>query len=217
MKGVFVGLTTLDSVYLVDRLPAADEKCVARDFAMNAGGPATNAAVTFAYLGGRPCLVSAIGTSPAAALVHADLARHRIRHLELVPEQTAGDPAGGAGGAGQHVGQLPTPHLPVGSRASGLRSQYGPTAAAAAVLRGKASGHPGAGGNGGLVGPGQAGAVGHGAVAGHGGVHGGVHGGGAAAGVIGGGPAGANPAAGYGAGAREARSLCRCRRSWSPP
>ncbi|CUU54441.1 pfkB family carbohydrate kinase [Parafrankia irregularis] len=188
MKGVFVGLTTLDSVYLVDQLPGADEKCVARDFAMNAGGPATNAAVTFAYLGGRPCLVSAIGTSPAAALVHADLARHRIRHLELVPEQTAGDPAGGAGGAGQHLGQVGAPHLPPGTRASGIRAKYGPPATTGAVMRAKVTGtgHPGAVENGGLVVPGQAGSFGRGRAAA---ANTAVTGDGGVAGTVGNGPA----------------------------
>ncbi|WP_018635432.1 PfkB family carbohydrate kinase [Parafrankia elaeagni] len=139
MKGVFVGLTTLDSIYLVDQLPGADEKCVARDFVMNAGGPATNAAVTFAYLGGRACLVSAVGTSPAAALVHDDLARAGVRHIELVPEPGAAgagaDPAAGgygalaapgaAGGAGSHVGRPGRLYKPTAARTSGVRSGRG--------------------------------------------------------------------------------------------
>lgn len=96
MRGAFIGLTTLDSIYLVDRLPAADEKSVARDFTMNAGGPATNAAVTFAYLGGRASLISAIGSSPAASLVRADLARFGVRHVELGVEGVEGAAASGA-------------------------------------------------------------------------------------------------------------------------
>ena len=99
MRGVFIGLTTLDTVYLVDRVPAPDEKTIARDFTICAGGPATGAAVTFAYLGGRACLVSAIGSAPHAALVRADLARHRVRHVELAVEHPlAGSPVGAAAG-----------------------------------------------------------------------------------------------------------------------
>ncbi|ABW15275.1 hypothetical protein Franean1_5931 [Parafrankia sp. EAN1pec] len=203
MKGVFVGLTTLDSVYLVDRLPGADEKCVARDFAMNAGGPATNAAVTFAYLGGRACLVSAIGTSPAAALVHADLARYGVRHIELVPEQS-GDGAAGpygalaaqgvAGPAGQHG----PPGKPTGLRSGGTRSGYGPA--------GPLTGYPHVRGRGG---PGLPGGATHspaGAVkpAGHvhgpvGGAHGGGHGGhGSGPGGGHGGPGGHGAIGGHG-------------------
>ncbi|WP_018501448.1 PfkB family carbohydrate kinase [Parafrankia discariae] len=193
MKGVFVGLTTLDSVYLVDRLPGADEKCVARDFAMNAGGPATNAAVTFAYLGGRACLVSAIGTSPAAALVHADLARYRVRHIELVPEQSGDGTAGPYGalpaqGMAGPSGQHGPPGKPVGPRTGGTRSGYGPTGPLTGYPHMRGRGGPGLPGGAahspaGAVRPaghvlGPAGGAPHSGIGGHGGVGGqGGHGG----------------------------------------
>ncbi|WP_276971814.1 hypothetical protein [Ferrimicrobium acidiphilum] len=55
-SGLFVGLATLDVVGYVDRRPDVDEKVEAADMWTGAGGPATNAAVTFRTLGGtRDC------------------------------------------------------------------------------------------------------------------------------------------------------------------
>ncbi len=47
MKGLFVGLITLDLIYLCDRSPEKNEKIVASEQKIVAGGPATNAAITF--------------------------------------------------------------------------------------------------------------------------------------------------------------------------
>lgn len=81
--GLFVGLTTLDTIYRVDRLPRGDEKIVAREFFVGAGGPATNAALTFRHLGGRVNLVSAIGRGPMADFVRADIMRFGVSHHEM--------------------------------------------------------------------------------------------------------------------------------------
>lgn len=48
--GLFVGLITLDVMYLTPHLPAPNQKIVAQDYAIAAGGPATNAAIAFQYL-----------------------------------------------------------------------------------------------------------------------------------------------------------------------
>ncbi|EIV95636.1 PfkB family carbohydrate kinase [Frankia sp. QA3] len=83
--GLFVGLTTLDTIYLVRRPPEPDEKIVAEDLVVAAGGPATGAAVAFAHLGGRATLVSAVGSGPLAAAAQEDLATLGIRHHDLRP------------------------------------------------------------------------------------------------------------------------------------
>jgi sugar/nucleoside kinase (ribokinase family) len=83
--GLFVGLTTLDTIYLVRHPPGSDEKIVADDLVVAAGGPATGAAVAFAHLGGRATLVSAVGAGPLAAAARADLAALGIRHHDLRP------------------------------------------------------------------------------------------------------------------------------------
>jgi hypothetical protein len=87
--GLFIGLTTLDTIYRVRRPPLADEKIVADDLVTAAGGPATGAAVTFAHLGGRAVLLSAVGAGPLAAAVRADLAAVGVRSLDLRPGEAA--------------------------------------------------------------------------------------------------------------------------------
>ncbi|MEN0069624.1 MAG: PfkB family carbohydrate kinase, partial [Propionicimonas sp.] len=72
--GLFVGLTTLDVIQLVDGLPAADAKTTARQSWLAAGGPAAVAAIAFAALGGRARLLTVIGDGAAAAAARADLA-----------------------------------------------------------------------------------------------------------------------------------------------
>ncbi|MCL3860629.1 PfkB family carbohydrate kinase [Actinotalea sp. K2] len=72
-RGLFVGLATVDVVQRVDRAPGRDEKVVSTRADVAAGGPATNAAVTFAALGGRATLLSVIGGGPLAAVIHGDL------------------------------------------------------------------------------------------------------------------------------------------------
>ena len=59
--GVFVGLTTLDLVLGVAHAPAPDQKVEAHSQDLDVGGPAANAARTFAALGGRARLVTALG------------------------------------------------------------------------------------------------------------------------------------------------------------
>ena len=74
-SAIFAGLTTLDVVQLVERLPAPNEKVAALDFLVAAGGPATNAAVAFAWCGGRPTVVTALPEHDLTALIRADLDR----------------------------------------------------------------------------------------------------------------------------------------------
>ncbi len=83
--GLFVGLTTLDTIYRVERPPLADEKIVAAELVTAAGGPATGAAVAFAHLGGRAVLLSAVGAGPLAQAARADLAVVGVRSLDLRP------------------------------------------------------------------------------------------------------------------------------------
>jgi sugar/nucleoside kinase (ribokinase family) len=85
--GLFVGLTTLDLIYGVPHLPQSNEKQVATDLAIAAGGPATNAAVTFRHLGNRAKLLSAIGQHPLTGLVRADLETQKVELLDLAPER----------------------------------------------------------------------------------------------------------------------------------
>ena len=80
---VLCGLATLDLVQTVERLPAPDEKVVAQELHVAAGGPATNAAVTAAALGVRAVLVTRVGDGPLADAVLADLAQHEVEVRDL--------------------------------------------------------------------------------------------------------------------------------------
>jgi sugar/nucleoside kinase (ribokinase family) len=88
-KGLFVGLTTVDVQYLVVTFPQPDAKTVAAGFSMTAGGPATNAAITFAYLGGQGHLLAAVGQSPFTPLIVAELQRYGVALTDLTPAATA--------------------------------------------------------------------------------------------------------------------------------
>ncbi len=83
--GLFVGLATLDVVQLVDRLPDSNEKTTARKSWLAAGGPAAVAAITFAALGGRARLWTALGHAPAARLAAADLAAAGVDVIDVAP------------------------------------------------------------------------------------------------------------------------------------
>jgi sugar/nucleoside kinase (ribokinase family) len=85
-NGLFIGLSTLDLIYRVERLPQANEKIVALDAAIAAGGPATNAAVAFARLGGNAQLCAAIGQHPNSSLIRSDLMAETVTTLDLTPD-----------------------------------------------------------------------------------------------------------------------------------
>lgn len=82
-RAVFVGLCTFDVVHRVDRLPAPNEKITATSQFAAAGGPATNAAVTFVGLGGEAILVTSVGQGLVSGAVHDDLRRHGVTVIDV--------------------------------------------------------------------------------------------------------------------------------------
>jgi sugar/nucleoside kinase (ribokinase family) len=82
-SGLFVGLVTLDLVYLALSAPSNNQKVVASDYTVAAGGPATNAAVTFSYLGNQGTLLGVVGTHPITQLIRADLASYGVAIADL--------------------------------------------------------------------------------------------------------------------------------------
>ena len=84
---MFVGLTTLDVVHQVDAPPAVNQKVTASAQVIAAGGPATNAAVTFSGLGGDAVLVTALGQGAVAEVIRSDLQACRIRIIDVASEQ----------------------------------------------------------------------------------------------------------------------------------
>ncbi len=79
-SGLFVGLATVDVSYTVDEIPRRNQKISVKAQLITPGGPATNAASTFAFLGGRTTLVTAVGGHPLASIIRNDLTRASI-HL----------------------------------------------------------------------------------------------------------------------------------------
>jgi len=93
-RGLFVGLTTLDFIYLSDRPLTSNQKIVAQDYLTVAGGPATNAAIAFGYFGGKgqSKLLSVIGQHPLTELINSDLAQHSITAVDLIPDKIDSPP-----------------------------------------------------------------------------------------------------------------------------
>jgi sugar/nucleoside kinase (ribokinase family) len=80
--GVFVGLATLDVIHRIAKAPEVNQKITSSAQFVAAGGPAANAAVTFAALGGDAILVTALGDDPVAELIRADLAAYGVRVVD---------------------------------------------------------------------------------------------------------------------------------------
>lgn len=90
--GLFVGLTTLDLIYRVQQPPTANQKLVASDYTVAAGGPATNAAVAFSHLGGQARILSALGCHSITHLIDADLKQANVELWDLAPQREESPP-----------------------------------------------------------------------------------------------------------------------------
>lgn len=82
-KGLFIGLATLDFIYLTEKFLTQNEKITALDDTIAAGGPASNAAVTFANLGNQANLITVIGKHPLSNLIKTDLTNHNVQIFDL--------------------------------------------------------------------------------------------------------------------------------------
>jgi sugar/nucleoside kinase (ribokinase family) len=90
--GVFVGLATLDVIHHIAKAPAMNQKITSTVQFVAAGGPAANAAVTFAALGGDAILLTALGDDPVADLIRADLAAYGVSVLDAAAGTTRAVP-----------------------------------------------------------------------------------------------------------------------------
>lgn len=84
---VAVGLCTVDVVQRVVRLPAPGEKVQSLSVEVVAGGPAANAAVAIAALGGRARLSTVLGAHPLARLAAEDLLAHEVELTDALPNR----------------------------------------------------------------------------------------------------------------------------------
>jgi len=90
--GLFLGLATWDLVYLAQQPPGENQKVVASDCTIAAGGPAANAAVTFSYLGNRAIWAGVLGTHAIAQLIRTDLTEYNVRIIDLAPGRSDSPP-----------------------------------------------------------------------------------------------------------------------------
>ncbi len=90
--GVFVGLSTLDVIHRIAKAPGVNQKITSSAQFVAAGGPAANAAVTFAALGGHAIVVTALGDDPVAELVRTDLAAYGVHVVDAASGTTRAVP-----------------------------------------------------------------------------------------------------------------------------
>lgn len=79
-------------VHVLDDLPRSDEKLTAREQFVATGGPAANAAVTFAALSGQAALHTVLGSHPAATIARAELADCRVEVHDADPSRRLAPP-----------------------------------------------------------------------------------------------------------------------------
>ncbi|MCT7952269.1 sugar kinase [Ancylothrix sp. C2] len=91
-RGIFAGLVTLDFVYLTADFLSANQKVVALDSTVAAGGPATNAAVTFSFLGNESILLGGVGKHPITQLILADLKSCGVELIDLDSQRLESPP-----------------------------------------------------------------------------------------------------------------------------
>ena len=77
----------MDLIYLADHPLTGNQKLVATDYAVAAGGPATNAAVAFSALGNATTLLGVLGCHPIAGLIQADLQTCGVTLTDLAPSR----------------------------------------------------------------------------------------------------------------------------------
>ncbi|WP_353931113.1 sugar kinase [Okeanomitos corallinicola TIOX110] len=80
---LFIGLITLDLIYLAQSPPQNNQKLVADDYTVASGGPATNASVTFSYLGNQAKLLGVLGSHHITQLISTDLANYQVEIIDL--------------------------------------------------------------------------------------------------------------------------------------
>lgn len=85
-RSIFVGLSSIDVIYSVDEFPSPNTKVEAKSQDILVGGPATNAAIAYAHLGGKPALVTAVGRNPVANLVREELQKYSVELVDLSPQ-----------------------------------------------------------------------------------------------------------------------------------
>ena len=85
MNGLFIGTTSIDIISPLPSFPEENSKNRGQKQLIDIGGPATNAAYTFAKLGGNATLISLVGKNPFSQFIHQKLESYNIHHIDLNP------------------------------------------------------------------------------------------------------------------------------------
>ena len=85
MSALFFGLSTLDIQYLIPSHPLPNSKAKTETANMEIGGPATNAAITFAHLDGSADLATVIGNNPLSTYFKQQFQSFHLSHTDLAP------------------------------------------------------------------------------------------------------------------------------------
>jgi sugar/nucleoside kinase (ribokinase family) len=86
MKSLFVGLNVIDIQFLVNTYPPSNTKTKAIKNDIYTGGPATNAAITFSYLGGEADLLTPVGKHALTDFIREDLKKQKVRIFDPIAE-----------------------------------------------------------------------------------------------------------------------------------
>lgn len=81
VKCLFVGLCTKDIVYYTNEYPMHNHKSKTEEFATYISGPAANAAITYATLGGDATLATCLGNSAESLSVIEELTGYGVQEL----------------------------------------------------------------------------------------------------------------------------------------
>ena len=84
MKGLFAGISTVDIQFYVNEFPDSNTKNKTLSTRVDIGGPATNAAVTFAMLGGKAKLVTMIGQHEFRDYMLNKLSEYKIEVTDTI-------------------------------------------------------------------------------------------------------------------------------------
>ena len=85
-QGCFVGLTTLDYVFYVDSQPENNAKVKTNNYRRFVGGPAANAAITYALLGGNATLVTCLGNTVESDFIKETLKGFGVKVLNCTED-----------------------------------------------------------------------------------------------------------------------------------
>jgi sugar/nucleoside kinase (ribokinase family) len=88
-KGTFIGLNTIDIQFLIDNQLEENKKYKANKNEIVVGGPGTNAAVCFSYLGGHANLYTAIGNHHFTNFIYDDLKSNKLNITDLIHGETS--------------------------------------------------------------------------------------------------------------------------------